>query len=168
MNVELIASGSRGDFYKVLMSDDSGKLFILCSCPAAKKDWMCRHIITLFYMDELEIEDMYLCDNRNTKKTIGQAMQLLQQNPFVTMRFQKLIITLHELAASIESVKNIDKECTIYIKEEMCSLVQPDRDPPKFTTTDLDAIYNYLIENKIVDYRNTLETLLKKLHGNKK
>lgn len=168
MNIKLIATGSRGDFYNVLMNDDSGKLIVFCSCPAAQKDWMCRHITCLFSMDEWEIDDMYLHDKKNSKASIGQAMQMLQQNPFVAMRFQKLIAISNELEDSFENVKNIKKECTIYIKEEMCALVQPDHEQPKFTVTDLDAIYNYLMQNKIVEYRNTLENILKKLNGSKK
>lgn len=95
-------------------------------------------------------------------------MQLLQQNPFVTMRFQKLINTIDELEQAFEGVKNINKECVIYIKEEMLALTHPDHEPSKFTITDLDAIYKYLIENKIIEYRNTLENILKKLNGGKK
>lgn len=168
MKIKLIATGSRGDFYDMLLDDDSGKLFVLCTCPAAQKNWMCRHVQCLFRMDEIDIEDMFLYDKKNSKAAIGQAMQLLQQNPFVTMRFQKLISTIDELEQSFESIKNINKECVIYIKEEMLALVHPDHAPPKFTITDLDAIYKYLIENKIVEYRNTLENILKKLNGSKK
>lgn len=168
MNIKLIATGSSGDFYDIHLSDDSGKLSVLCSCSAAQKNWMCRHITCLFSMDEWLIEDMYLYDKKNSKASIGHAMQMLQQNPFVTMRFQKLIATFNELEDSFENVKNIKKECTIYIKEEMSALVHPDHEPPKFTVTDLDAIYNYLIENKVVEYRNTLENILKKLNGGKK
>lgn len=122
----------------------------------------------LFSMNEGDINDMFLYDKKNSKASLGQALQLLQQYPFITMRFLKLIDTLDELEMSLEMVKDINKECIIYIKEEMCSLVQPDRDPPKFTVTDLDAIYNYLIENKIVGYRDTLGNILKKLNKAKK
>ncbi|EBK0596506.1 hypothetical protein DRD49_22020 [Salmonella enterica subsp. enterica serovar Javiana] len=71
MKIKLIATGSQGDFYDMFLDDDSGKLFVLCTCPAAQKNWMCRHVQCLFRMDEIDIEDMFLYDKKNSKASIG-------------------------------------------------------------------------------------------------
>ncbi|ECE6543448.1 hypothetical protein BXD50_003724 [Salmonella enterica subsp. enterica] len=164
MNIKLIATGSQGDFYNVLMNDDNGKLTVRCSCPAAQKGWMCRHIICLFSLDVWEIEDMYLCDKKNSKTSVVQAKRMLHQTPLVTKRFQKLIAIVSELEDTFEDVVDIKKECTIHIKDEMCALVHPDHAHLKLTATDLDAIhdYLYLIQNKIAECRDTLDKILKK------
>ncbi|MGO2306739.1 MAG: hypothetical protein ACTH5W_18765 [Providencia sp.] len=133
----LTATGSRGDQYEITTSITKGKLLMLCSCPAGKKGWMCRHKKALIIGDFSPIFSL----KNNAEEDIYYVLALVRLSG-IKKRFIDLESRLDKLEEAYKDSKSL-------IKKEIGYLALP---PQLFnididlTPSRLDKIYNYLLD----------------------
>ncbi|MDM9281606.1 hypothetical protein HBA43_15590 [Providencia rettgeri] len=134
---DLVATGSSGNEYEITTSITKGKLLMLCSCPAGKKGWMCRHKKALIIGD---YQSIFSLEN-NKEEDIYYVLALVRVSG-IKKRFIDLESRLSKLEEAYKDSKSM-------IKQELGYLALPpqllniDMD---FTPPQLDRIYDYLMD----------------------
>ncbi|MEQ5184092.1 hypothetical protein ABN222_06125 [Providencia alcalifaciens] len=134
---DLVATGSSGNEYEVTTSLTKGKLLMLCSCPAGKKGWMCRHKKSLILGEYKSIFSL----KNNKEEDIFYVLALVRISG-VKKRFVDLEFRLDKLEEAYKDSKSM-------IKQELGYLALPpqlldiniDLAPSR-----LDRIYDYLMD----------------------